>query len=85
MAEINLQFQVLVPKQSHQEAFEQDRKAGGVKEKAFKEALKDLDADAFVIATPGSGPMDPDKILDETKTLEELGIADGARLIIKPR
>jgi alkylation response protein AidB-like acyl-CoA dehydrogenase len=85
MAVINLQFDVLVPKQSHQEAFEQDRKAGGVKEKAFRDALRDLDAGAFAIVIPGAGPGMPDTPLDETKTLEELGLADGARLVIKPQ
>ena len=85
MAVINLTFDVLVSRQSHQEGFEQDRKAGGVKEKAFKEALRNLDADAFIIAIPGAGPGMPDTPLDETKTLEEQGIADGTRLTIKPR
>lgn len=85
MAVVNLQFDVLVPKQSHQEGFEQDRKAGGVKEKVFKGALRDLDASAFIIVLPGAGPGTPDTPLDETKTLEELGIADGMRLVIKPQ
>lgn len=85
MAVINLQFDVLVPRQSHQEAFEQDRTAGGVKEKAFKETLRDLDAGTFIIAIPGAGPGMPDTPLDETKTLEELGIAEGTKLIIKPQ
>jgi hypothetical protein len=76
MAVINLQFDVTVPRQSHQEGFEQDRRAGGVKEKALRGALRDIDANTFAIYTPGAGPMDPPVQLDETKTLEELGIAE---------
>ncbi|MHC4198467.1 MAG: ubiquitin family protein [Planctomycetota bacterium] len=85
MAVINLQFDVVVPNQSHQEGFEQDRRAEGVKEKALREALRNIDASAFAIFSPGAGPMDPPVVLDETKTLEELGIAEGATLIIKPQ
>ena len=82
---IQLQFDVRLPDPDHQDGFPPSRVLGGVKEKVLKALLNDLQhgLDQFQAMTPGAGPMDPPTPLDETKTLAELGLTNGATVIIK--
>ena len=59
-----------------------DRKvdAEKAKDKAIKAAFHGIQEDDYEICIPGTGPANPPKVLDETKTLAENGVADGTTL-----
>jgi hypothetical protein len=82
---IQLLFDVRLPDPDHQDGFPPNRVLGGVKEKVLRALLNDLQhgMDQFQAFTPGSGPMDPPTLLDEAKTLAELGLSSGATVLIK--
>jgi len=86
MMKIQLEFQVQMPDPDYADGYPESRVLGAVKEKVLRTLLNDIqqNMDQFQVLAAGAGPMDPPIVLDESKTLAELGLSDGARIIIKP-
>ena len=86
-AKIQLEFDVYLPDPDWVSQFRSNRTLRAVKRKVLRSILRDLrrGLDQFAVYRPGSGPMNPPTLLDETMTLGELGLVDGSRIVIKPQ
>ena len=81
---IQLEFQVRLPDPGYADGYAANRVLSGVKEKVLRTLLNDLqhNMDQFHVRTAPTGPGDPGTVLDQSKTLAELGLIDGTRIII---
>ena len=85
MAKVELSFRILLPDCEENDDFGENRKIKRVKKNVLASSLIELarSPENFVGTTVSVNPANPPDVLDDEKTLAELGIADGTALIIR--